>query len=125
MTGTIDFKQLQYLLKCIGIQCNVNDLNALEDEYKQHGEFTFEDVTEITAGVFKDSKIRRDLLKGFKALDHDNTGRIKPQELKRVLNCLGLSIKLTTEEVDTFFIDAGIKFTGLVDYNNVIDYLLR
>uniref|UniRef100_A0A0G4FA53 Calmodulin n=1 Tax=Chromera velia CCMP2878 TaxID=1169474 RepID=A0A0G4FA53_9ALVE len=122
--GALDANQTVYLLKSIGITTGRKDVEALKQEYEEHGAFTFEDLLQISATAFTDSKIKRDLFRAFRGLDPHNTGSVKATELRHILTNLGLAIKLNAQEVDSLIQEADPRRTGLVDYAKLIDIIV-
>uniref|UniRef100_A0A0G4I2A9 Calmodulin n=1 Tax=Chromera velia CCMP2878 TaxID=1169474 RepID=A0A0G4I2A9_9ALVE len=120
----LDAKQAVYLLNSVGITTGKKDVQALEQEYEEHGSFSFEDLLQISATAFTDSKIKRDLFRAFRALDPNNTGSVKVTELRHILSRLGLAVKLTPEEVEALIQDADPRRTGLCEYAELIELIV-
>eukprot|EP00388_Colpodella_angusta_P015503 GDKJ01038430.1.p1 GENE.GDKJ01038430.1~~GDKJ01038430.1.p1 ORF type:complete len:149 (+),score=27.60 GDKJ01038430.1:23-469(+) len=124
-SGRLDYNQLVILLKSIGVVASKKDLDAVAQEFKHRGAFTFEDVLLIGSVTYTDETIKNDLISAFKVMDTDRSGFVSTKELKHVLQSLGLVIKLSDQELQTLMHDADPTNSGLCEYEKFIDSLIR
>ena len=88
------------------------------------GDFDFKTFTLITEKkVFKEMK-QEDLVNAFKILDKNNTGKIKTEDFRKIIDSVASENNyLTSDEVADFVELADPKHDGLFNYNNFIRFL--
>ncbi|KAK6184916.1 hypothetical protein SNE40_007268 [Patella caerulea] len=94
--------------------------------FKKHvgsdGRIEFSSFLDILHDHSKVENCEKELLAGFKAQDMNKQGTVSAAEMKHILMTTGE--KLSRNEVDALFQEAGLQSSGQIPYKTFVDTIL-
>lgn len=115
--GTITTKELGNVMRKLGQKPTQADLQDMisEVDTDRSGTIEFNEFLVLMAKKMKHSDPEEELREAFRVFDRDGNGFISRDELRQVMNSLGM--KLTPEEEDEMICEADMNGDGEIDYD--------
>ncbi|GFO07194.1 caltractin [Plakobranchus ocellatus] len=123
LIGAVDLKRA---LRTLGFKVRKEQaVQMIEDTgLTGRNEVDFNEFLEIVIDMQGDTRdIYDEILKGFQMFDHDGTGHICVEKLRRACTCAG--IKFTQKELEEMMEEADVNGDGRVDQSEFIRIMLQ
>ncbi|KAI9007058.1 Centrin-1 [Gaertneriomyces sp. JEL0708] len=119
-SGTIDTKELKVAMRALGFDPKKDELKKMIQEVDKQGTGTidFNDFLNLMTSKMAEKDTKEDLMKAFRLIDDDETGKISFQNLKRVAKELGEN--LTDEELQEMIDEADRDGDGEVNLDEFL-----
>ncbi|ESO11645.1 hypothetical protein HELRODRAFT_71575, partial [Helobdella robusta] len=114
-------EQLTKIMRSLAFSPTMFEVDRYFGEHSRDNRIDFATFISILEKQLKVEKCQKDIIEAFQAHDKDGTGFVPASELRHILTQFG--DKLTPQEVDKLFRDAGVQ-GAQVKYENVINCLL-
>jgi len=124
--GSIGPVDLKKVLRTLGFKVTKDEATQLihDVNLKGKGEADFNEFLEIVINRQGDTRdIYDEILKGFEMFDHDHSGNINLDKLRRACNAAG--IKFTQKELEEMLEEADVNGDGKVDQSEFIRIMLQ
>ena len=123
--GTIDAKELGYVLRVLGHDPTDAELQQFLDEADTNGNgvIDFPEFCAFTTRLGGSFDTEESLLEPFKALDKDKNGVLSVQELRTLMTTHGEP--LSEEEAEKFFAEVDVDGDGNVNYFEFIRMIVN
>lgn len=126
--GRITAKELNHVLKELGIKMSKSDIKKMISELDRDGNGTIE-YSEFVAMMTAPASIETDefeLREAFKCIDVDGNGFISREELRNaVKKIMSTDNKIGMQDVEEMMMEADIDGNGLIDFDEFVKVLVE
>ncbi|KAG9245407.1 calmodulin-like protein [Calycina marina] len=122
--GTISIKELQEVMKSLGQNPTETEIEDMINEVDsdRNGTIDFDEFCKMMTAPTKDVDFEAEMKSAFAVFDHDGSGSISLDELRRVMKSFGEI--LTDDELDTMIKEVDKDGDGMIDYQEFMHFML-
>jgi len=123
--GTISIKELHEVMKSLGQNPTETEIEDMINEVDsdRNGTIDFEEFCKMMTTPTKDVDFEAEMKSAFKVFDHDGSGTISLDELRRVMKSFGEI--LTEDELDAMIKEVDKNGDGSIDYQEFVHFMLN
>ncbi|XP_053990596.1 uncharacterized protein LOC128882846 [Hylaeus volcanicus] len=117
--------QFLYLLKSLGITLTKQEIFILQQEFASRGNFLLEDLLHIGSISWTEEYIEEALLSSLQILCQKESETISLYDLRNILYKLGVGIRLTYEEIDSFLNQFPVTSDSCISIDSFVCRILQ
>lgn len=124
-TGKINVKELKVAIRALGFEPKKDEMRKMINEVDKDGtgKLSFDDFVFLMSWKMSEKDSREDIVKAFRLIDEEETGKINLQQLQRVATMIGDDISL--EELQEMIDAADIDFNDEVTQGEFIKIIRK